>query len=229
MPTIPSRSSMSRISHVLLATLLLVVFVSAMQARTATAQTPTTCDGSAGTASASSTPAPPANALPTEAAAAVEQNPPGDIPDNQAFVTYTNTQGGYAITMPEGWARQESGTSVVFTDKLHEFRVDLVCASQAPTVDSATQEATTTLAGAFPAFELVHVTEVTVPAGQAVLIQYRVNSPADPVTGKEHRLDVDRYEIYGNGTLAVVTLASPAGSDNVDVSRQVSESFQWMR
>ena len=44
-------------------------------------------------------------AVPTQAAAEQEVNPPGDIPDNQAFVPYTSSSGGYTISMPEGWAR----------------------------------------------------------------------------------------------------------------------------
>lgn len=32
----------------------------------------------------------------------VESNPPGDIPDNLAFVPYRNRSGHYAFTFPEG-------------------------------------------------------------------------------------------------------------------------------
>jgi hypothetical protein len=47
------------------------------------------------------------------------------------------------------------------------------------------------------------------------------------VTGKQYRLDVDRYELFKNGKVAAISLAVPAGSDNVDVSNLVSRSFQW--
>lgn len=168
-----------------------------------------------------------AAALPTQAPVEAEQNPPGDIPDNQAFVTFTSQEGGYSITMPEGWARHESGSDVTFSDKLHQFSVHLDCTASAPTIESARKEAHGTLASSVEALELVNITSVDLPAGPAVLIQYRENSRPDDVTGKQHRLDVDRYEIYRDGTVAIVSLASPAGSDNVDVSRQVSGSFRW--
>lgn len=171
----------------------------------------------------------PAAPIPTQAPAAAEQNPPGDIPDNQAFVTYTNAQGGYSITMPEGWARQENGTDVSFTDKLHTFSVAISCASQAPTSATVQADAQITLPAQIPAFELVSVKDISLPSGPAVLVQYRQNSAPDDVTGKEHRLDVDRYEIFSGGSLATITLENPAGSDNVDVSRQVSESFTWAK
>lgn len=171
----------------------------------------------------------PAVPIPTQAPAAAEQNPPGDIPDNQAFVTYTNAEGGYSITMPEEWARQENGTDVSFTDKLHAFSVAISCASQPPTSASVQADVQATLPAQIPAFELVGVKDISLPARPAVLIQYRQNSKPDDVTGKEHRLDVDRYEIFSKGSLATIVLESPAGSDNVDVSSQVSESFRWAK
>ena len=165
--------------------------------------------------------------VPTEVAIAPEVNPPGDIPDNQAFVTYTSLTGGYTVTMPEGWARQEAGANVTFVDKLHQFSVEVGCADAAPTVDSAKAQDAAGLAARTPAFELVEVTSVDIPAGSAVLIRYRMNSAPDEVTGKQIRLDVDRYEFFKDGRLAAVSLAAPAGSDNVDVSNQVARSFQW--
>lgn len=177
-------------------------------------------DGVAATPSAQS-------AIPTEAAVAPEQNPPGDIPDDQAFVVYTSASGGYSISAPEGWARQESGPNVAFSDKLHRISVDLGCADAAPTAESAQVEAGGQLTQTIPAFALVDVKEVSLSSGPAILIQYQANSVPDEVTGKQIRLDVNRYEIYRAGTRAVVTLESPAGSDNVDVSNQISGSFQW--
>ena len=165
--------------------------------------------------------------LPTEAAIAPEINPPGDIPDNQAFVPYTSVAGGYTIAMPEGWARQESGPSVTFTDKLHQFSVEVSCADVAPTVESAQPVEAAALAQQVPAFELVGVTAVDLPAGPAILMRYQMNSAPDEVTGKQIRLDVDRYELFKDGRLVAIDLAVPAGSDNVDVSNQVSRSFRW--
>jgi hypothetical protein len=169
----------------------------------------------------------PAAAIPTEAAIAPEVNPPGDIPDNQAFVTYTSQNGGYSLSVPEGWARKESGADVSFQDKLHRFTVEVVCAAAAPTVESAKATGAAQLAQRISAFELVDVTSVDLPAGPAILIRYRTNSAPDDVTGKQIRLDVDRYEIFKDSRIAIVSLSGPAGSDNVDVSNQVSRSFRW--
>lgn len=173
-----------------------------------------------------SSPATPA-AIPTQAAIEPEINPPGDIPDNQAFVPFTSVDGGYTISMPEGWARTESGPNVRFADKLHTFTVDAVCAANAPTVESVTSEEVTRLTREVPAFELVDVTEVVLPAGPAVLVRFRTNSTPDDVTGKQIRLDVERYELFKDGRQVAISLAVPAGSDNVDVANLVSRSFRW--
>ncbi len=192
----------------------------------AAAQT-ATCDASpvaaAGTPAADNA----AAAIPTQAAAEQEVNPPGDIPDNQAFVSYTSTAGGYSISMPEGWERTETGPNVQFADKLHVFSVELGCWSGPLTVDTVKATQIPKLAAQISAFELVDVQAVTLPTGDAILIRYRTNSEPDAVTGKQHRLEVDRYELVSNGRLASISLAAPAGSDNVDVSRLVSESFRW--
>jgi hypothetical protein len=170
---------------------------------------------------------PTTEAVPTQAPVGQEQNPPGDIPDNQAFVQYTSADGGYAVSMPEGWARKEDGPNVSFSDKLHTFTVEVTCAAAAPTVDSANTVGVPALAQKEPAFALVGIKAIDLPSGPAVLIQYQTNSAPDEVTGKQIRLDVDRYEIFKDGKLAAISLRVPAGSDNVDVSNKVSGSFQW--
>jgi len=38
----------------------------------------------------------------------------GDIPDTQAFVTYSSPN-GYAVLFPEGWSRSQTGSTVTFT------------------------------------------------------------------------------------------------------------------
>jgi hypothetical protein len=71
------------------------------------------------------------------------------------------------------------------------------------------------------------VTEVTRRAGRVVLITFRSQSVADPVTGKRVLLDGERYEFWRNGTAVSVTLSAPTGSDNVDPWKRVTDSFTW--
>ncbi len=218
-----------RTSRFVLAIVICSTLAGSIAETSAAAQTPSPCAATVGSGSGSIPPATPGAtvSIPTQTAIEPEQNPPGDIPDNQAFVAYTSPTGGYSITMPEGWARQENGANVSFSDKLHLFSVEIGCGTGPADEAAAQGEVDSTLAQTIPAFELVAITSVTLPAGPAVLIQYRTNSEPDPVTGRQYRLDVDRYELVRDGVRAIISLGGPAGSDNVDVSRQVSESFQW--
>lgn len=58
-------------------------------------------------------------AAPSEAESAAT----GDIPDNQAFLLYTDKPAGYTIRYPEGWARTGSGKDVTFKEKANVIHV----------------------------------------------------------------------------------------------------------
>jgi len=156
-----------------------------------------------------------------------EVNPAGDIPDNQAFVAYSPAGGPYTVKVPEGWARTEGPRTVSFTDKFNTVRIDLVDAPQPPTVQSAQAEELPRLAASVPCFGAGKVTTVRRTSGNAVLITYQGDGPADPVTGKVVRADVERYEFWRGGTEAVLTLSGAVGSDNVDPWKMVTDSFTW--
>jgi hypothetical protein len=155
----------------------------------------------------------------------VESNPPGDIPDNLAFVRYSNPRGGYSFTHPEGWARTGSGTRVRFTDKLNGVAVVSTHASQAPSLASAKRADVARLRGSVPAFELRGITRVTVPAGNGVRIVFRRNSDPDPVTNKVYRDEVEEYAVFHAGRLVRMDLFGPVGADNVDAYRTMSQSL----
>jgi hypothetical protein len=174
--------------------------------------------------SASPTGAPSAKVKPA-APVPVEKNPPGDIPDNLAFVPYTNRSGGYSFTHPEGWARTGSGVRVRFTDKLNGVTAESVTATQAPTVASARSNDVARLKSSVPAFELRDISAVTLPAGKGVHIVFRRNSDADPVTGKVYRDEVEEYDVFRAGKLVRMDLYGPVGADNVDAYRTMSQSL----
>jgi hypothetical protein len=164
---------------------------------------------------------------PVESPVPAESSPPGDIPDDQAFVPYSSQSGGFTISVPEGWARSTSKHSVSFTDKLNTITVTWTSATPAPTVASATSTEVPQLQQTERAFALRDVTSASLPAGDAVLVSFQENSEPNSVTGNQYRMDVLRYELFADGTEAVITLSSPAGADNVDPWRIVTESFAW--
>ncbi|MEO8422428.1 MAG: hypothetical protein ABI595_00785 [Actinomycetota bacterium] len=165
--------------------------------------------------------------VPTESPVPPEDHPPGDIPDNAAFVPYRSTAGGFTVSVPEGWARTTSKGSVSFTDKLNTVVVSWQPAAAAPTVASAKADEIPQLRQSARAFALVDVTSGSLPAGPFVLVRYQANSDPNPVTGKQYRLDVLRYELFRNGGERVITLLSPVGADNVDPWNAVTQSFAW--
>jgi hypothetical protein len=77
------------------------------------------------------------------------------------------------------------------------------------------------------AVDITTVKNVQLPAGHAVLIVYNSNSAPNAVTGKQLRLENNRYLFYRAGKIAALDLSAPAGADNVDQWKQIAESFRW--
>jgi hypothetical protein len=174
------------------------------------------CGGGSGSSSGAASPRPTADA-----------GPAGDIPDTQAFVAYTPRSGAYTVKVPEGWARAETASGVTFTDKLNTIAVTTGPVPSAPTSASVRANEVPELRRRGRSFLLRSVTTVTRPAGQAVLAVFEQDGPADPVTARRVRQDVERYELWHDGTLATLTLSSPKGADNVDPWKVVTDSFRW--
>ncbi len=164
--------------------------------------------------------------LPTEQPVAAEQSPAGDIPDTQAYVTYTNALGGYSLAVPEGWARTERGADVSFSSKLDGVSVSITDTAATPTAASA-DSIVALLKQRGRAVEVSKVTDVQLPGGPAVLITYTSNSDPNPVTNKQVRLENNAYLFWEAGKLATLTLYAPLGADNVDQWKYMAESFRW--
>lgn len=167
-------------------------------------------------------------ALPAHAEKAVapEKNPPGDIPDTQVFVTYASPA-GYALKVPEGWARSVDGSGVRFDDKLDAVSVALSDRAGPPSLSLAKTVFVPALEKAGRAVKVSKVTEVGLPAGRAIRIDYSANSEPNPVTMKQVRLEANRYLIFHAGKLAMLDLSAPYGADNVDQWRLMAHSFRW--
>src|SRR4051812_23474621 len=152
---------------------------------------------------------------------AKEQSPPGDIPDNQAFVRYTPSGAAFSVKVPEGWARSTAGGAVTFTDKLNRISVRQANAAAAPTVSQVKSSELPRLGQSVKGFRAATVTAVKRNAGPAIRITYLAAAPPNPVTGKRGTDAVERYVFFKNGREAVLTLSGPKGADNVDPWRIV--------
>lgn len=155
-----------------------------------------------------------------------ERNPPGDIPDNQVFVTY-NSPDGFSLKVPEGWSRKSTDHGVRFFDKYDEIDATLGTASAAPTAASVRASEIPDLEKAGHAVKVTAVKDVKLAAGPAVRITYMSNSAPNPVTNKQIRVEHERFILFKGGKAVTLDLAAPAGADNVDQWQLISNSLQW--
>ena len=170
---------------------------------------------------------PPAQqALGAEAPVIAENNPPGDIPDSQVFVSYRSPL-GFVIKAPEGWSRQDRADGVRFADKYGSIDVGITAATGPLTPDGVKAGDALALEQGGHAVKISALSAVKLPAGPAVLIKYTSNSEANAVTGKKIRLEHDRYLVAASGKLTTIDFSAPAGADNADQWKLMSESFGW--
>jgi hypothetical protein len=162
------------------------------------------CGASSSSSSSSSTP----QAAKTTTPAPKEISPAGDIPDNQAFVTYQPSGAPFSVKVPEGWSQTQQGGVVTFTDKLNSIALAWGAAPKAPPAGAKTSTVKRT-------------------AGTAERATYEEQSQPDAVTGKSRTNAVERYVFSKGGKYAILTLSGPKGADNVDPWKLVTDSLRW--
>jgi hypothetical protein len=169
---------------------------------------------------------------PTETAVAPEVNPPGDIPDSQAFVKFTSSTGGYQVEVPEGWSQQAAPpayrSDVTFVHNYDGVSVHLAPAAAAPTTASVQANEVKQIQAHVHAVTVSKVSEVNLPGGKAILIKYTSNSDPNAVTNKQLRLEDVTYIFNRNGKEAMLTMWAPLGADNVDQWNRMANSFRWL-
>ncbi len=164
--------------------------------------------------------------LRAETAVAPKTNPPGDIPDNQVFITYDAPQ-GFAIKVPEGWARQDAVNGAVFSDKYDQIWIQVSDTKTEPTPASVERDKAETLRKLGHAVEIRAITPVKLAAGQAIRIVYTSNSEPDAVIGKQVREENETYLFFKADKLVSIDLSAPLGADNADQWKMISSSFRW--
>jgi hypothetical protein len=161
-----------------------------------------------------------------EQAVQAEKNPPGDIPDNQVFVSYRSPF-GFTLQVPEGWSRADRPEGVRFFDKYNIIDIDVAQSAAAPHADSVRSREAAMLASGEHAAKIASVTDVKLRGGPAVRIVYTANSEPNPVTNKQIRLEHERFIFFKDGKTATADFAAPQDADNADQWRLMANSFQW--
>ncbi len=163
--------------------------------------------------------------------APTEVSPSGDVPDNAVFVSYRSKDGGYSIDYVEGWTVEpQAKGGVIISDKDSSEIVTLVPAPSGDingyitTVDEPQLQKQ---AQDYKRADLTTV-KVKVKAGTIPVLSYTWTSAPDPVTEKQLPVTSLRYYLTEkNGQLAILTLTTPNGVDNVDAFNQMLGSFTW--
>jgi hypothetical protein len=158
---------------------------------------------------------------------APEKSPPGDIPDNQAYVPYSPPRAGYSVKVPEGWSRSTASGATTFTDKLNSITMQTRPAAAPMTVRDARSSELPKLAQSARGFHAGRVTTVRRKAGSAIRITYTAKGRPSPVTGKAVTDAVERYVFFHGGKDLILTLSGPKGADNVDPWKIVTDSVAW--
>lgn len=162
---------------------------------------------------------------PAESPLPAESNPPGDIPDTQAFISYVSARGRYRIDAPEGWARSELDATVTFSDKFDGEGVAPLPAACTDANMKSMLANSIKRAGGAPSD--IRLNPTALPAGKAIFAAYDVNSAVEPVTGRRTRLLTNAYLLKHGDRCALITLWAPLGADNVDQWRRIARSFRW--
>lgn len=149
----------------------------------------------------------------------------GDVPDNAVFLTYRAPAPlGFEIQYVEGWQVAPAADGVSIRDKDSSEEVRLVAGTDALGYIAATDlPALRAQAG----FSFVSQDTVAVGDRRIDHLTYHLPAPPDPVTGKQVPSTIDRFYVPGPNGIAIVTLSTPDGVDNVDAFRQMIESFRW--
>ena len=159
-----------------------------------------------------------------ETAVAPEVSPPGDIPDNQAFIPFAGP--GFTVKVPEGWAQSVAGDATTFSDKFNTIRVILLPDPGAKGPEAG-KDALIAALSQGRAVAIKETAMVKTTAGPALHVAFDSNSEPDPVTTKQLRQENEAY-VWGKGDHMVeVILSAPKGADNVDSWRLISTSFRW--
>ena len=100
----------------------------------------------------------------------------GDIPDDQAFIDVTSDGSsggaGYAIRVPEGWARADGAGATVFSDKFNTIRIETAEMATAPTVGSVRGDELPAVASSAPGYRAGKVVAATRKAGAVIVATY---------------------------------------------------------
>jgi hypothetical protein len=149
-----------------------------------------------------------------------------DIPDDQAFITFTSPA-GFALKVPEGWALHDGGRETVFSDTYNRIALSAESASRPFDLAYATSTLAPEIEKMGRAVRITEIAEIKLKPGRTVKIAYDANSEPNEITNKHVRQENERFYFVRKRQLVMLNLTTPKGADNVDQWRLISSSFRW--
>jgi hypothetical protein len=149
----------------------------------------------------------------------------GSIPADQAFLSYSSVAGNYDVQAPDGWTAQASGENIRFTHDWNGVQVEIIRTADPFTLDAIKASRVAELIRTGRAVDIKFVNAVTTKSGPAILVEYESNS--EPASGRQVRLENQRYYFYKDGNLAAMTMWAPVGSGNQKIWSQMADMFEW--
>lgn len=148
----------------------------------------------------------------------------GDVPDNAVYLRYKGK--GFSIEYIEGWLQTSTKRGMTFQDKDSAVVVELYAPWHSSLATYVRQVDLPRLMRS-PGFVRGALARDTIARIATMRLSYRGRSAPDPVTGKVVTLQSDRYYVSGPHTLALITLSTPLGVDNVDAFHRIAHSFNF--
>ncbi|TMD27326.1 MAG: hypothetical protein E6I94_09640 [Chloroflexi bacterium] len=169
--------------------------------------------------------APATSAAPSQEPDVPGGNTSGDVPDNAVFLTYRSAGRSFSIKYVEGWQVTTQPDGVIIRDKDISETVQVVASP--PDIGGYITNTDLPALQAQAGFRLGRRDSIRAGSQTYQHLAYHLPSAPDPVTGKQVPSTVDRYYVPGPKGLAVISLSTPDGVDNVDAFRTMIESFRW--
>ncbi|GAC1321039.1 MAG: hypothetical protein NVSMB22_06100 [Chloroflexota bacterium] len=152
----------------------------------------------------------------------------GDIPDTATYLRYHSSF--YSIEYVEGWVQRGLPGAGIRVSDISSYEMVTVQARPAqPLMTYVRGQGKGHSTSEYHHLTRVSMAAVSLPAGSSVRLTFRALSSPNPVTGKQVTLLIDRYYVPGRHHMAVITLATPVGVDNVDAFRRIARSFKWIK
>lgn len=150
--------------------------------------------------------------------------PGGDIPDTAVYLRYAGR--GLSIEYVEGWLQTTTAHGILFNDKDSAVAVELRPRLR-ESLSAYVQRVDLPRLAHTAGFKRGPLSRDSISGYYSLRLSYRGRSEPDQVTGKTVALQIDRYYVNGPRALALITLSTPLGVDNVDAFRRIAHSFRF--